>query len=241
MHHHHDKSRDMARSVLPSTGRRRARQERAIIHRRERARLRHELHALSRHLDPLDFEGDLTWRDRGEMDLMVGLRRAADKVGPLLRWAEVTIARDPVLRDASPSDREVHFASLLPPGLIGQHAISHLERTLGHRGPGWAYLLRSGRRQGGTWTDEDRDRVAEIVAAGAHGELNRRLRAALGAAVDRDAGPSAGTSIPSSGMIGRAQRPVRYLAGAHDIAAFVADAGLDAVLIVRALHREISR
>lgn len=43
MRNHHDKARDMARSVLPSTARKGARRARAQIHRRERARLRSEL------------------------------------------------------------------------------------------------------------------------------------------------------------------------------------------------------
>ncbi len=40
MRNHDEKTRDMARSVLPSTRRRGARQDRALAHKAERSRLR---------------------------------------------------------------------------------------------------------------------------------------------------------------------------------------------------------
>lgn len=110
MRNHNEKSRDMARSVLPSTARGTARQTRASIHRRERARLRTALHALRAVGDPDDFDGDLTWIARRDIGEMVDDRRSADKVGPLVTWAERRVERDPALAAASPEDREVQRA-----------------------------------------------------------------------------------------------------------------------------------
>lgn len=88
MRNHNEKPRDMARSVLPSTARKAARRQRASIHGRERARLRAALHGLRSTGDPDDFEGDLVWIARRDLEEMVDDRRGADKVGPLLAWAE---------------------------------------------------------------------------------------------------------------------------------------------------------
>ncbi|MCC6225018.1 MAG: hypothetical protein IT195_01250 [Microthrixaceae bacterium] len=48
MRNHNEKARDMARSVLPSTARKGARDARAVIHGRERAHERRLLHELGR-------------------------------------------------------------------------------------------------------------------------------------------------------------------------------------------------
>lgn len=131
MRNHHEKTRDMARSVLPSNARKGARKDRAVIHGRERAHERQILHDLRRGVDP-DGYGDLGVSDRHRRDVteMVWDRRAADKVGPLLRWAGRTVERDPKLAAASAQGREAHFRALLPPGLIGDHAVTHLRRVL---------------------------------------------------------------------------------------------------------------
>lgn len=103
MRNHDEKTRDMARSVLPSTRRRGARQDRALAHKAERSRLRSALQDLAGHDDPDDYEGELTWEARRQIAWMVEDRRAADKVAPLLRWATRTIERDAALRDARPT------------------------------------------------------------------------------------------------------------------------------------------
>ena len=130
MQNHHEKARDMARSVLPSTTRRWARGERARIHRAERARTRALLHSLGRLADPDDFEGDLTWQPKRDMAEMIEERRSSDQVGPLIRWATRTVERDPNLASAPPQVRLAHFRCLLPPGVIGDHAITHLRRAV---------------------------------------------------------------------------------------------------------------
>ncbi|MCC5951603.1 MAG: hypothetical protein JJU45_05855 [Acidimicrobiia bacterium] len=177
MRNHNEKARDIARSVLPSTARKGARDSRAIIHGRERAHERQLLHDLRGHLDPDDYEGDLGFAARHHRDLkeIVDRRRSADKVGPLIAWAERRVERDPALRTATPEGREAHFRKFLPPGLIGNHAISHLHWVLDDRP----------RRRIRTDTTRNRDvaLVEAIIAAGGHGDLNRRLRAELSGVV----------------------------------------------------------
>lgn len=131
MRNHNEKARDMARSVLPSTARKSARQARASIHGRERARLRAELHSFRLAGDADEFEGDLTWTARRDITEMVDDRRGADKIGPLLAWADRIVERHPALGAATLEDREVYFRKILPPGLIGNHAISHLRFLAG--------------------------------------------------------------------------------------------------------------
>jgi hypothetical protein len=135
MRNHHEKVRDIARSVLPSTARKAARRTRAQIHGRARAHERRLLHDLVRHHDPDDYEGTLglAERHRGDISDLVGDRRTADKVGPLLRWAERTVERDPTLSAATPEDREVYFRRVLPQGLVGDHAVSHLRWVIDDR------------------------------------------------------------------------------------------------------------
>lgn len=243
MRNHHEKARDMARSVLPSTARKAARRTRASIHGRERARLRVELHSLRDAGDADDFEGDLVWTARREIKDMVLDRRGADKVGPLLAWAERLIETDPTLSAATPDEREAHFRRVLPPGLIGNHAISHLWWVFDDRRLAWrrAPLARA------SAPNPDVMLVAEIVAAGRHGDLNRRIRSAIASVVvsrvrvpaqrvvDEDH-PAPGMLVPARWVVERRRRHVRFLAGAHDVDAFVKDASREVIQVVHAFH-----
>lgn len=127
MQNHHEKARDMARSVLASTSRKGSRFERATIHHRERARSRRALHELAALADPDDFEGDLCWEDRCARFSMVSDRRDFDKVAPICRWAARTVATNPRLAVASVEERITYFRKRLPAGLIGDHALLHIE------------------------------------------------------------------------------------------------------------------
>ena len=246
MRNHNEKARDMARSVLPSTARKTARLTRASIHGRERARLRSALHDLRGHGDPDDLDGDLTWIARRDIEEMVDDRRGADKVGPLLTWAERLVERNPALAAASPEDREVYFRKILPPGLIGNHAISHLRWVLDDRRRTWNRL----RGNGASALRPDVNLVAEIVAAGRHGDLNRRIRSAIAPVVVKrvrlpaervvdDDHPAPGLLVPARWVKERRRRHVRFLAGAHDIDAFVKDASWDVIQVVRAVHADL--
>lgn len=96
------------------------------------------------------------------------------------------------------------------------------------------------------------ERVREVIAAGRHGELNRRIRA-TGPLVETgvvvrparglvdDDHPHPGVLVPREVTVVQSRRPVRFLAGAHDAAAFVEDASSAVLQLLRALHAEISR
>ena len=236
MRNHDEKTRDMARSVLPSTRRRGARQDRALAHKAERSRLRSALQDLAGHDDPDDYEGELTWEARRQIAWMVEDRRAADKVAPLLRWAERTIEHDPMLRDASYEEQLTQFAALLPDGLIGRHALQHLSWVLDD--PTWSWWRRRGDRPEAQPTV--RDKVEAIVRAGRHGELNRRIRAAEAPLHVRtihtpahrlidDDHPAPGVFVHARWEESREPQRIRALHGAHDIDEFVKHGNLGPV------------
>lgn len=126
---HDQKQRDMARSVLPSKRRSAAREDRRILHRTARSRVRTAIKSM------IDFDDDLQLEivDRKRAVATTDLvwsRRYADKVEPLLRWAEAIIAADPKLRTASVDEQVAHFARVLPDNLPGRHALDHIRWQL---------------------------------------------------------------------------------------------------------------
>jgi hypothetical protein len=249
MRNHNEKARDMARSVLPSTARKGARETRANIHSRERAHERQLLHDLRRCIEPDDFDGDLGVASRHRRDVadMVDDRRAADKVGPLIVWAERLVERNTVLSSATPEDREVYFRKILPPGLIGNHAISHLYWVLDDRRGRWSRA----RRRTENARNPDVTIVEAIIAAGRHGDLNRRLRAQLDRVVTHtvrlpperlidDDHPAPGVLLRYRSVTEYRRRYIRFLAGAHDAEAFVKDADWEVLKVVRSFHADIT-
>lgn len=190
MHNHDQKSRDMARSILPSTGRRGAGRRKKCSARRARARNNARLWRLMGHLDDLDgFEEQLDRYDLDDAgwDGMVEDRRAADKVAPVIRWAEVRIARDPRLAGGDYWTRRNHFAALLGDTVIGRHALQHLDPLFGVENPWyrWGYPgrptweeIRQRRRDAVRAEHEARRRLLDDVLAGADARrLNGRIKA----------------------------------------------------------------
>ena len=197
------KSRDMARSILPS----RARSTTAHLALARRA----NRHAISQKLSYIrrgDTAGQEDWDERSdlraypdtEIAMIVRWRRGADKLSHFERWAVQVTKALPV------EDRLGHMRAMLPGGLIGEHAMSHLRR-LPELNPDHlnAYALRFAR-----WREQNDKRHAEertrmrslvtmILEAGAHGVLNSALKAAAF----------------------EGERP-RTLAGTHDLDAFLA-------------------
>ncbi len=209
MRNHNEKHRDMARSVLPSKARVTARQDRRAIHHQERAHLREALFEARSERDADDIEAVVDYVDRSSMIWLVGQRRGADKVGPLMRWAERTVAQSPRLRAMSPQDQLEHFRRLMPSNLIGEHALSHI---------GWA--LGVDRRWYGTYRHPQPPTIAEltdavdlVLAAGALGELNRALKAMRF------------TTTDASGVV--VTLGPTLLRGAHDRDRFVAELRAD--------------
>jgi hypothetical protein len=122
------KTRQMARSVLPSTmqhGGGRWQASKHMIHGAERARVRRELQRATAYVDLDDYDGDLseTRTFRSKIKSYVGNRRDADKVNPLQKWATAICVRDEIPQE----NRESYFRSILPKSLIGRHALGHLE------------------------------------------------------------------------------------------------------------------
>ena len=121
MVHGEEKAREMARSLLPSTRRVIVRREKATIHRAHRRHFRGQMRQLAR--EPEDFEdrADLEDEPVTEIRWVMRGRRSADKIPPFLRWA--TARALPMPRDS----RLSHIRALVPRGLIGDHALSHLQ------------------------------------------------------------------------------------------------------------------
>jgi len=155
---HDEKITDVIRSVLPSTARRDARRTRQLIHRAARRKVKVALRA-----GDVDAFVDI----RGAIEEMVWDRRAADKLGPLVRWALYQVRHDPRLREAGFAERIDHFRKLLPDNTIGRHALNHIAWPLER--------LDSPPRR----FADGSSRVGEVRAlyeAGYHGELNARLK-----------------------------------------------------------------
>jgi len=155
---HDEKITDVIRSVLPSTARRDARRTRQLIHRAARRKVNVALR-----FGDVDAVVDI----RGPIEEMVWDRRAADKLGPLVRWALHQVRHDPRLREAGFAERIDHFRQLLPDNTIGRHALSHIAWPLER--------LDSPPR-----SFHDRPscvgEVRALYEAGYHGELNARLK-----------------------------------------------------------------
>ncbi|MFT3713373.1 MAG: hypothetical protein QM817_37430 [Archangium sp.] len=197
-----DKPKDMARSILPSTWRG-AWKKRAGLHRGERHASRQSLRLLSRDPESWD-EGGLDFGDEeaAELSVMVRRRRAWDKLKHFERWA---VERT---KDLAVEDRLSHLRSLLPSGLIGQHAMVHLRDRSELKVPAehdrrrWRYVRPRPLLDAGLISVVLRQ-VLEV-----HGgvrALHRALKSARREAV--------------GGV--RLSVPFRSLAGAHDVNAFV--------------------
>lgn len=138
------KERDMVRSILPSTSRKGARDNKRNVNRRRRSSVRQ---ALRQHRDVLaeerffdheefgwdsydecfDFDApydkihDADCDYESRIRYVMWDRREADKVAPIVRWAEAKVA------DIRPEDRLSWLQARMPDNLAVRHAISHIE------------------------------------------------------------------------------------------------------------------
>ncbi|NRD61344.1 hypothetical protein HRD49_06230 [Corallococcus exiguus] len=176
MIHSDEKVRQMARSLLPSKNREAARTARKHIHRAARKEARQELAVW---MKSGDMEHDLPpfapW-ERKEISGEVRWRRGGDKVMPFIRWATART------RELRREDRLSHVRSLLPPGVIGEHALGHVEHTTAFRDPTeveWRVLQwsRSGRKVHRMERGEMAQLLRALLAApDGHATFNRFLR-----------------------------------------------------------------
>ena len=207
MRNHNQKIKDISRSVLPSTGRRTARDDRRRIHKQQRARELAAITAYRRDTDPGSVTPDVHGTYGHDITRMVWDRRAKDKVGPLIRWAEATIAADPVLRSAPRAEQVAYFARLMPDTTIGRHAVQHIEQALQWHQRRALYNESRSTAPGPQVCEMERQ-LHQILEAGLHATLNIGLRRLADTQVVR---PRA-TPMPR-----------RLLLGSHDIKAFTAE------------------
>ena len=120
MIHGDDKAKEMARSILPSRSRK-GQAHRASIHRMIRREVKHSLRRLER--DPSEWDDGLEFGEEAALEIpaFVSGRRGQDKLNHFERWA---IERT---KEMPKEHRLGHLRSLLPRGLIGEHAMVHLK------------------------------------------------------------------------------------------------------------------
>lgn len=132
------KERDMVRSILPSSSRKSARDDKRNVNQSRRAAVKL---ALRQHRDVLAVENemdemydlvydfDVAYDEicdadaRYERDIREAMweRRSADKVAPIIRWAEAKV------QDVRPEDRLSWLQARMPDNLAVRHAISHIK------------------------------------------------------------------------------------------------------------------
>lgn len=107
---------------------------------------------------------------------MVSDRRAADKVGPLTRWAGARVDHDERLRSAPLAEQVEYFAHLMPDNLIGRHAVQHIEWALEYLGKRDYWAARRAERSSRVLRHRDQVTVdvRRILDAGLHKELDCR-------------------------------------------------------------------
>ncbi len=127
------KKRNMSRSVLPSTSRKRSRLDKRRVHHEVRAKVRDLIE--NEDWDNTDLlVNPQRHKPYNGIKTVVRERRDADKLGPIMRWAE---AIAPEIGD-TPAERWVALRSMLPPGVIGWHAMTHIENIEEYeREPAW--------------------------------------------------------------------------------------------------------
>ena len=169
-----DKARQMARSILPSTWKGAARR-RAGLHRAERRGANVVMHLLARDPDCWEDETQSLHTCAPLISQMVDRRRGADKLNHFEHWA-VERTRDLPLEQRLDSLR-----SVMPPGVIGEHALGHLKwRVEFSVEPRRSWVSRAPKRL-------DRGDLAQllrriVVTPGAHRLLHLAMRASLAAA-----------------------------------------------------------
>jgi hypothetical protein len=207
--HGDEKRLTMARSVLPARAhtRKAARLDKRRVHHTVRASERAALATilLDEEFDERPLAPDAQTRAAGGgVRTVVRRRRASDKLGPLIRWANANaddLGPDPASRCAA-------LRSMLPGGIIGDHAMTHIQRESAFRvAPESLWWARRG-------PDPDRPRHLQSLHdrlvhrllrdQDRHGELNRALKDAWRAPLDEP------------------DRRPRLLHGAHDVQNFVA-------------------
>lgn len=128
MKNYTEKHRDISRSVLPSTARKAARDNKANRTRRIRRQANLRLHEWAEVDNAFDYEGFMPDEARfgGWDDCIAGIveqRRNHDKLS-VVQWAERTTVQK--LRHLDDEERYQYFKKILPDNTIGRHALGHI-------------------------------------------------------------------------------------------------------------------
>jgi hypothetical protein len=219
---HHEKTKDIAESALPSMQREWARSERRRIHARVRAQARAALRSCSGRDGREEVGVDAYSDPRRRISELKAERRTTDKLAPLTRWALRRVDRDPELRALSIDGQVAVFGRLLPGDSAGRHALDHVEAVLRLRDH-----VVGGDRSGGIQSLDDPsaqriDEVRRILEYGLHGELNRRIRRQVN--IEQGAYARAVSRGQTARAASRHLRtPRRLLLGDFDAEAFARD------------------
>lgn len=200
-----EKIRQMARSILPSTWRH-APVHRALIHRRLRRETHQSLSALLG--DPELWDDGVSFGEEIQKEVrpFVNGRRGGDKLNHFQRWAVERTKQLPL------ASRLGAMRAVLPDGLIGQHAISHLEHNKRISPP--KFLRKPRRRPKSPVMNkgEQAQLLRELIEVhDGHRALNRALR-------------NARLTVPHHRL---GEPPYRYTAGprrllsVHDVLPFI--------------------
>lgn len=114
-----EKRLQMARSILPSRARKSARSRKTQYKRQNRRKINMLCQAAARDWEVVEDAHFHEYPDH-QIAMVVGDRRDADKLNHFERWA-------PLVTEGPPDARLAQMRAMLPKGLIGYHAISHLE------------------------------------------------------------------------------------------------------------------
>jgi len=225
------KQRDIARSILPSTSRRAARRALRDIRQADRRAVNAALLPLrdarvgtsvTDCCAPAGLAGggpgvaggcvdfwSVAMPDYpvGEHGYEIARRREFDKVGPVIRWAGREV------HGMGTSDARRHLVSVLPDGLIGRHAMTHLDRSLRLDPTLW-----SGTRPAERPADDLRGVLRSMgqwaITHGRHRELNQQIARHLGDTASSRTRTSRGVRHGGRATAGAASRP---LLGLHDL------------------------
>lgn len=124
-----DKVRDMTRSILPSCRGKASREELRTIKKRGRKKVASQLHSMRGEGGIVedaywDSEADLGFYPYRRIKYVVRDRREADKIAPIVRWAEARTAHLPR------EERLGHLAQFVGRDTLAErHAWTHLERS----------------------------------------------------------------------------------------------------------------
>lgn len=208
------KAKSIARSVLPSTARKSARDNKRNFHKKHRAAQREAIHGARQHLVVVDEAGRLAhdpdlyddFEDReifdgytaattkpvgydGNMKYIVQRRRDADKLGPLIAWATATEKNK--MDGWDDNDKIAYFKAVLPDTLQGRHALGHVKSALRLSDDEFRYGYR--RNFNPTTLEDFRNALARCLAT-KHGR--KSLRDLL-----LDKVPVAGHKIPAPNKV----------------------------------------